>query len=80
VNLRLMMMKRLRVIGSTLRARPDTTKAAVMDALHDSVWPLLENGDIVPVIDRCFPIAEAGAAHAHMAADANVGKLILRIR
>ncbi|MCH2201081.1 MAG: NAD(P)H-quinone oxidoreductase [Fuerstiella sp.] len=80
IDLRLMMMKRLRVIGSTLRSRPDGTKAAVMDALHDSVWPLLENGDIVPVIDHCFPITEAGAAHAHMATDGNIGKLILRIR
>ncbi len=80
VNLGLMMVKRLRLIGSTLRARSVTAKSAVMEALHDSVWPLLESGEIVPVIDSCFPISAAGAAHAHMAADANIGKLVLQIR
>ena len=80
VNLRLMMMKRLRVIGSTLRARPVAAKTAVMNALHDSVWPLLESGMIGPVIDRSFPIAQVEAAHAYMAADTNIGKLVLRIR
>ncbi len=80
LNLGLMMMKRLRVIGSTLRARPVAAKAAVMDALHGSVWPLLESGKIVPVIDCSFPIVEVEAAHAHMAADANIGKLILQIQ
>ena len=80
VNLGLMMMKRLRVIGSTLRARPVAVKVAVMAALHHSVWPLLERGEVVPVIDRIFPVAEANAAHARMAADANIGKLILQVQ
>jgi len=80
VNLGLMMMKRLRVIGSTLRARPVAAKVAVMAALHHSVWPLLERGEVVPVIDRIFPVAEANAAHARMAADANIGKLILQVQ
>jgi putative PIG3 family NAD(P)H quinone oxidoreductase len=80
LNLGLMMMKRLRVIGSTLRSRPVAAKAAVMDALHRLVWPLLERGEVRPVIDRSFPIAEANAAHTHMAANANIGKLILQIR
>lgn len=80
VNLGLMMMKRLRVIGSTLRARPVAAKVAVMDALHHSVWPLLERGEVVPVIDRIYPVTEANAAHARMAADANIGKLILQVQ
>ncbi|MCH2210185.1 MAG: NAD(P)H-quinone oxidoreductase [Fuerstiella sp.] len=80
LDLRLLMMERLRVIGSTLRSRPVAMKTAVMDALHHRVWPLLESGEIVPVIDRCFSVTEADAAHSRMAANANTGKLILRIR
>lgn len=80
VNLGLMMMKRLRVIGSTLRARPVAAKAAVMDALYTRVWPLLASGEIEPVIDQVFPIEETAAAHQRMAADGNIGKLILKVR
>ncbi|MEM1231484.1 MAG: NAD(P)H-quinone oxidoreductase [Pseudomonadota bacterium] len=80
LSLGLMMMKRLRLIGSTLRARPPAAKAAVMDALAAHVWPLVAQGTIKPVIDRAFPIAEAAAAHEHMAADANIGKLILTVQ
>lgn len=79
-SLGLMMMKRLRLIGSTLRARPASAKAAVMDALWQHVWPLIEAGTIQPVIDRSFPIQETAAAHEHMAADANIGKLILKVQ
>ena len=80
VSLGLMMMKRLRVIGSTLRARPASAKAAVMDALWEHVWPRIEAGTIKPIIDRSFSIQETAAAHEHMAADANIGKLILNVQ
>lgn len=80
INLGLMMIKRLRLIGSTLRARSVPAKAAVMDALFDEVWPLIEGGQIRPIVDRVFPVAEAGAAHEAMAADENVGKLVLKVR
>ncbi len=79
VNLGLLMMKRLRVIGSTLRARSVAAKAGVMDALLTNLWPALEAGRITPIIDAEFPIAEAEAAHARMAADQNVGKIVLRV-
>ncbi len=80
VNLGLMMMKRLRVIGSTLRARPIASKAAVMDALQERVWPKIAAGEIEPVIDQVFPVADAAAAHERMIADANIGKLILQVQ
>lgn len=80
VNLGLMMMKRLRVIGSTLRARPPAAKALVMDALRDHVWPRIEAGEIRPIVDQVYPIQEAAAAHERMAEDQNIGKLILQVR
>ena len=72
VPLGLMMMKRLRIIGSTLRARSIAAKAAVMDALQTRVWPLLESGAIKPTIDGVLPIAQAAEAHQLIASDQDV--------
>jgi putative PIG3 family NAD(P)H quinone oxidoreductase len=79
INLGLLMMKRARVIGSTLRARPVSEKAAVMDALKTRVWPLLESGAIVPVVEAVVPIQEAERAHALVAGNDTVGKVVLRL-
>lgn len=79
INLGMLMMKRLRVIGSTLRARPVPEKAAVMDALARDVWPGFENGSIKPIIEQVFPITEAAAAHALVAANQTVGKVVMEV-
>ena len=75
----LMMTKRLRIIGSTLRARAISAKATVMDALRNRVWPLLESGAIKPIVEREFPIAEAAAAHELIAGNETFGKVVLTI-
>lgn len=74
-----LLMKRQRLIGSTLRGRPPAGKGEILEALHARVWPRLASGEIVPLIDRSWPIAEAEAAHAHVAADANIGKVLLEV-
>lgn len=79
INLGLLMMKRLRIIGSTLRARPIAAKAAVMDQLQAVVWPKIESGEIRPVVDSVYPISEADAAHQHVAANNTIGKVVLQI-
>jgi putative PIG3 family NAD(P)H quinone oxidoreductase len=79
INLAAMMIKRLRVIGSTLRARPLAEKAAVMQQLRDLVWPKIESGEIKPVVDSIFPIAEAAQAHDLVATDKTIGKVILSV-
>ncbi len=79
VNLGLMMMKRLRIVGSTLRARPVAEKAAVMDRLRAEIWPLLAQGTIKPVVETVVPIAEAERAHALIAGDGTVGKVVLQV-
>jgi NADPH2:quinone reductase len=73
-----MLMKRLSHFGTTLRARSNTEKGAIRDALAREVWPLIEAGRIRPVIDRIFPLGEAGPAQARMASGANIGKILLR--
>ena len=80
VPLRLLMQKRLRVIGSTLRARSIGAKSTVMDALEARVWPLLENGAIVPVVERVLPIRRADEAHLLIAGSQTFGKVVLTVR
>ncbi|MEQ8483303.1 MAG: NAD(P)H-quinone oxidoreductase [Pseudomonadales bacterium] len=79
INLGLLMMKRARLIGSTLRARPISEKAAVMDQLKARVWPLLASGAIEPVIDHVLPIEQAEQAHALVAGNDTVGKVVMTV-
>jgi putative PIG3 family NAD(P)H quinone oxidoreductase len=74
-----LMMKRLRVIGSTLRARPLVEKKSVMAELERYVWPKLANGEISPQVDAVFPIQDTDQAHALMASDETKGKVVLAI-
>jgi NADPH2:quinone reductase len=73
-----LLMKRLRVMGSTMRARPSEAKGKVAAALFGDIWPLLPAKDhIRPVIDSTFPLAEAYLAHERMESGANIGKVVL---
>jgi putative PIG3 family NAD(P)H quinone oxidoreductase len=77
VNLMPMMMKRLTVTGSTLRARPIEEKGRTARALEQQVWPHLAAGRIRPVIDSTFPLAQAAEAHRRIDSGAHVGKIVL---
>ena len=79
VNLAPLMMKRLTLTGSTLRARPAEEKAPIAEALRKVVWPLLEVGRIKPVIQQTFPLAEAAAAHRLMESNRLIGKVVLTV-
>jgi len=74
-----MMMRRLRVIGSTLRARPIEAKTRIMGDLQERVWPLIESGAIKPIIEEVIPIDEANRGHELIASNTTVGKVILEI-
>ncbi len=77
LNIAAVMMKRLTLTGSTLRARSVSFKTLVADELHRTVWPHVKEGKLRPVIDMTFPLAEAAAAHARMEAGDHVGKIVL---
>ncbi|MDP4598146.1 MAG: NAD(P)H-quinone oxidoreductase [Pseudomonadales bacterium] len=79
IELGLLLMKRLRVIGSTLRARPVAEKAAVMAELQARVWPAIERGDIKPIVDQVFGIEDVNAAHDLVASDQTFGKVVLSV-
>ena len=78
-NIFTVMMKRLNVTGSTLRPRTVAQKAAIAEDLRDNVWPLLNAGQVRPVMDQSFPLAEAAAAHARMESSVHVGKIVLAV-
>jgi NADPH:quinone reductase len=76
-NAGLVLRRRLTVTGSTLRPRPVAFKAAIAQALHKTVWPLLESGRVKPVIHSTFAAADAAKAHALMESNQHVGKIVL---
>jgi len=78
-NLGVLLGKRLQVRGTTLRARTLEEKAMAMRAFEKSVVPHLASGRIKVVVDRVFPLAEAGDAQRYMESNANFGKIVLEV-
>jgi len=79
LNIGRLMVKRQRVIGSVLRARPVEEKARIAAAFRDQVLGRFESGELAPVIHEVLPLEQARRAHELMAANANTGKLILQV-
>jgi NADPH2:quinone reductase len=73
------MVRRLRVTGSTMRPRTAAQKAEIADALRREVWPALDAGRCGPVIQAVFPLERAADAHRTMEEGAHVGKIVLRV-
>ena len=79
MDLAALMMKRLRVIGSHIRARPVAEKEEVMSQLYKQVWPKIESGEIKPIVDTVFPIEQVEDAHKLVSSDATIGKVVLSV-
>jgi NADPH:quinone reductase len=77
LDLMRLMMRRLTLTGSTLRAQTDETKAKMATVIEEKVWPLVESGKYKPVIDSTFPLAEAAGAHKRIDDPSHVGKIVL---
>lgn len=77
VNIGLLLVKRATWIGTTLRSRPIEQKAAICRRFVAEMIPLIEAGDLRPVIDSRFPLDRIADAHRHMEANANVGKILI---
>lgn len=74
------MLKRLTFTGSTLRARPSEQKAHIAEQLKANVWPLLEKGQCLPVINKIFPFGDVRQAHALMESSTHIGKIVLAVK
>lgn len=79
VNFAPMLLKNLTLMGTTLRNKSQSEKAALCQAVQEQVWPLYTAGKIKPIIDSTFPLSEAQAAHERMEAGAHVGKIVLKV-
>ena len=77
VDFTAVMVKRLVLTGSTLRARTIAKKAEVADALREKVWPLLDAGRVKPVVHATFPLADARQAQEMMESSSHLGKILL---
>jgi NADPH2:quinone reductase len=77
IDLRVLMMKRLTLTASTLRAQPVENKGRLAAALRENVWPLFGSKHLKPAIHERFPLAEASRAHALLESGKHIGKAIL---
>ncbi|WP_299624330.1 NAD(P)H-quinone oxidoreductase [Pelagibius sp.] len=79
INFTTVMLKRLTITGSTLRARSVAFKADVAAELKEKVWPLLDSGQVASVMAASFPLEEAAKAHALMESSSHIGKIVLTV-
>ena len=77
VNLAALMAKRASIIATTLRARPADEKTAIVAAVREHVWPLIESGKVRPVVHTTLPMAQAADAHRLVESSQHVGKVLL---
>ncbi len=74
------MRKRLTYTGATMRPRSDEQKAAIAMQLEKNIWPLMDQGQCLPVIDTVFTLDEVVAAHQLMESSVHIGKIVLAVR
>ena len=79
INLGQVLMKRQKIIGSTIRARSSIVKGKVMNDLLEKVWPHFKSKKIKPIIYKTMSIENANQAHEIMEKDENIGKLVLEV-
>ncbi|MGW2723585.1 NAD(P)H-quinone oxidoreductase [Streptomyces sp. NPDC001492] len=77
LNIATLLNKRAAVSATSLRARPLTEKAAIVAAVREHVWPLLDAGHVRPVVDREIPMDDAATAHRVVEESGHVGKVLL---
>ena len=79
LNLAPVLIKRLTLTGSTLRAQTFAQKTVMVEEIMETVYPHLESGAIRPVVDSVFPLDEVEQAHERMQGGEHMGKIILQM-
>ncbi|UWE07345.1 NAD(P)H-quinone oxidoreductase [Actinacidiphila bryophytorum] len=79
LNLGKLLAKRAAVVATSLRARPAEEKAAIIAAVAEHVWPLVEAGAVRPIVDRALPLGDAADAHRLMESSEHIGKILLTL-
>ncbi len=80
VNMRTMYVKNIRLIGSTLRSKPEPYKGEILANLVKDIWPKVESGEVRPTIFKIMPAAQANEAHALLRDGKSCGKVILTFK
>ena len=71
------LVKRIRIEGSTLRSRSPDYKRNLVRSFRERILPYFENGKIFPIIDSIYDWGDVADAHRHMEANKNIGKIVL---
>ena len=79
IDLGPILMKRQKIIGSTIRARSSFIKGKVMNDLYQKVWPYFKSKKLNPIIHKTMNIKEANKAHEVMERNENIGKIVLEM-
>jgi putative PIG3 family NAD(P)H quinone oxidoreductase len=79
LNINSLLRKSAAIISTSLRGRPAIEKAAIVAAVREHVWPLVESGQVRPIVHKTFPLAQAADAHRELEAGTNIGKVLLTI-
>lgn len=79
LNIGLLMVKRQRILGSVLRSRPPSEKAALIGRFGERVMPRFAGGELRPLVSSVMPLAKAADAHRAMAAGTHFGKIVLEV-
>ena len=79
VNFAGLLMKRVTLSGSTLRAQSFAQKTVMVEEIMDRIYPHLESGAIKPIVDSIYPLEQVEQAHGHMEGGQHMGKIILKM-
>ena len=74
-----LLRKRAAVIATSLRARPLAEKAAIVAAVREHVWPLLESGAVRPVVHATMPLSDIAEAHEVLSRSQHIGKVLIEV-
>lgn len=75
-----LLRRRGTLCAAGLRARPDQQKAAIVKGTIELVWPLVEKGQVAPVVHQVFPLSDAAKAHRLVESSGHLGKVLLQVR
>ena len=79
VKMGAILMKHLKIIGTTLRSRTAAQKATIIDGVRTGIWPFIQAGAIRPLVDQVFPLETAEKAHQRMQERLHLGKILLEV-
>ncbi len=79
IDLGKLLAKRASILSTTLRSRPLDQKAEIVASVRRSVWPMVADRRVVPVVDRVLPLEDVASAHRLLAESTHIGKVLLSV-